>query len=200
MIKLTNFSLEMDELTVFEDINFYFGHQAYLLSGSMIKRKSLLLEILAEAFTSYHEGIEYIAESGVAYLPNKKILIEGLSVKQNLEFYAKFYSTPHIKVRVIINHFELEHLLDRKVNTLSADATQLVRIACVLINTKASVYLLDNIFDNLKKNQIDLVKNYLKLICDDSILIFSKHNTHEIEDFNPRVVEIKQKKLVYEEE
>lgn len=200
MIKLTNFSLEMDDLIIFEDVNFYFGRQSYLLAGSMVKRKGLLLEVLAEAFTSYYEGIEYVAESGVAYLPNKKILLEGLSVKQNLEFYAKFYNTPHIKVKVIINHFELGHLLDRKVNTLTTDAIQLVRIACVLINTKASVYLLDNIFNNLKKSQIDIVKNYLKIICKDSILIFSKLNTHEIEDFNPRVVKIEQKKLVYEEE
>lgn len=200
MIKLTNFNLEMDDLTVLENINFYFGRQSYLLAGPMVKRKSLLLEVLAQAFTSYQEGVEYIAESGVAYLPNKKILFDKLTVKQNLEFYAKFYNTPYIKVRVIVNNFEFEHLLNQRVSTLTADMTQLVRIACVVLNTNASVYLLDNIFENLKKSQIDLVKNYLKLISDDSIMIFSKLNTHEIEDFNPRVVDIKQKKLIYEEE
>lgn len=200
MIKLNNFNLEMDDLTVLENINFFFGRQAYLLSGSMVKRKSLLLQVLAHAFVYYQEGVEYVAESGVVYLPENQILIEEMSVKHNLEFFARFFNTPPIKFKVIVNNFELDNILDRKVSSLSPDMYQLVRISCAMLNTSASVYLLDNIFNNLKKNQIDIVKNYLKLMASNSVLIFSKLNTHEIEEFNPRVIEIKQKKLVYVED
>lgn len=200
MIKLTNFNLVMDDITVLEDINFFFGRQTYLLAGTMVKRKSLLLDVLAHAYVYFEQGIEYSAESGIIYLPNKKILIDGITVKQNLEFFARFFNTPSIKIKVIVNNFELDHILDRKVNTLSADMRQLVRISCVMLNTSASVYLLDNIFDNLNKSQIDIVKNYLNLVSSNSMIIFSKLNTHEIEEFNPRIIEIKNKKLVYVED
>lgn len=199
MIKLTNFNLKMDDLVVLEDVNFYFGHQTYLLGGSMFKRKSLLVDVLAEGFTTYQDGVEYIAESGIVYLPNKKILIENLTVKQNLDFFAKFFNTSNIKSRVIINHFELDNILDRRVNTLTPDMIQLARISCTMLNVNASVYLLDNIFDRLNKSQIDLVKDYLKLVASKSIIIFAKLNTHEIEEFNPRIITINQKKLVYGE-
>lgn len=190
----------MDDITVLEDINFFFGRQTYLLAGTMVKRKSLLLDVLAHAYVYFEQGIEYSAESGIIYLPNKKILIDGITVKQNLEFFARFFNTPSIKIKVIVNNFELDHILDRKVNTLSADMRQLVRISCVMLNTSASVYLLDNIFDNLNKSQIDIVKNYLSLVSSNSMIIFSKLNTHEIEEFNPRIIEINNKKLVYVED
>lgn len=200
MIKLNKFNLKMDDLTVLEDIDFFFGRQAYLLSGPMVKRKSLLLEVLSHAFVYYQKGVEYVAESGVIYLPDNQFLIEGMTVKQNLEFFARFFNTPKIKYKVIVNNFELDNILDRKINSLSPDMEQLVRISCAMLNTTASVYLLDNIFNHLNKSQIDLVKNYLKLMTSNCIIIFSKLNTHEIEEFNPRVIEIKQKKLVYVED
>lgn len=200
MIKLNKFNLKMDDLTVLEDIDFFFGRQSYLLSGPMVKRKSLLLEVLSHAFVYYQKGVEYVAESGVIYLPDNQFLIEGMTVKQNLEFFARFFNTPKIKYKVIVNNFELDNILDRKINSLSPDMEQLVRISCAMLNTTASVYLLDNIFNHLNKSQIDLVKNYLKLMTSNCIIIFSKLNTHEIEEFNPRVIEIKQKKLVYVED
>lgn len=198
MIKLTNYNLVMDDLIVLEDINFYFGRETYLLAGPMVKRKTLLIDELAHSYISYHQGIQYVAERGVVYLPNTKILIEGLTVKQNLEFFAKFFGTSNLKMRVIINNFELDNILDRKINSLTPDLKQLVRISCVILNVGASVYLFDNIFDNLIKSQIDLVKDYLKMIASSSTIIFSKLNTHEIEEFNPRIIKIENKKLVYE--
>lgn len=198
MIRLQNYNLIMDDLVVLENINFYFGRETYLLAGPMVKRKRLLIDQLAQSYTSYHDGIEYFAESGVVYLPNNKILIEGLTVKQNLEFFARFFNTSNLKMRVIINNFELENILNREINSLTPDLKQLVRISCVILNVQASVYIFDNIFNNLNKSQIDLVKDYLKMIASNSTIIFSKLNTHEIEEFNPRVIKIENKKLVYE--
>lgn len=197
MIKLTNYNLTMDDNLVFDNVDFFFGRQTYLLAGQMHKRKSLLISELARAFVEYTPGVDFVLETGIGYLPNNRFLIESLTVKQNLEFFTKFFNIPSIKIKVIINHFELENIANRKVNSLTPDLIQLVRIACVFLNTKASVYLLDNIFNNLNKGQIDLVKNFLKLLEGDNTIIISKLNTHEIEEFNPRIIEIVDKKLVY---
>lgn len=200
MLKLSKLSLEMDDIQVFEDVNFNFGRQTYLLSGQMYKRKSLLLNEIANSYIEYNPYITYTAENGVAYLPNNRFLIEGLTVKQNLDFFAKFFNTPAIKLRVLINHFELDNIVNRRVNSLTPDLIQLVRISCVLLNSTATVFLFDNIFNNLSKSQIDLVKDFLKRLEHENTLIFAKLNTHEIEDFNPRIINIVDKKLVYEGE
>lgn len=200
MLKLSKLSLEMDDIKVFENINFNFGRQTYLLAGQMYKRKSLLLNEIASSFIVYNPHITYSAENGVAYLPNYQFLIETLTVKQNLDFFTRFFNTPAIKLRVLINHFELDNIVNRRVNSLTPDLIQLVRISCVLLNSTATIFLFDNIFINLNKSQIDLVKDFLKRLEHDNTLIFAKLNKHEIEDFNPRIITIVDKRLVYEEE
>ncbi|WOO89212.1 hypothetical protein R2F61_00490 [Mollicutes bacterium LVI A0078] len=199
MIKLKNANIMLDDLTVLEDINFNFGRETYLLAGRMVKRKNALLEELAFAASKYNPNIKYHAENGVVYLPTNPILIEGLTVKQNIQFYSRFFGTTHMKVKVLINHFEIENILERKVKGLNVDVIKLVQVICVFLNTEATVYLLSDPFANLNKYQIDLIKTYLKQIERDITIIFSKLNSHEIEEFKPRIIEIKDKKLVFEE-
>ncbi|WOO87457.1 hypothetical protein RZE82_00530 [Mollicutes bacterium LVI A0039] len=199
MIKITNLNMYMDDQIVLEDINMYFGRETYLLNGQMHKRKTLFIDKLATSFIKYNSNIEYVGESGIVYLPRYQILMQDLTVQQNIDFFAKFFNTPSIKVKVIINHFELDNFLNRKIDSLSSDTKQLVRIVCVFLNINASVYLLDNITEHLSRAQIDLVKMYLKQVDTNCTLIFSKLNSHGIEEFNPRILNIVDKKFVYEE-
>lgn len=199
MIKLKNANIILDDLIVLEDINFNFGRETYLLAGRMVKRKNALLEELAFAASKYNPNIRYHAENGVVYLPTNPILIEGLTVRQNIQFYSRFFGTTHMKVKVLINHFEIENILERKVKGLNVDVIKLVQVICVFLNTEATVYLLNDPFANLNKYQIDLIKTYLKQIERDITIIFSKLNSHEIEEFKPRIIEIRDKKLVFEE-
>ncbi len=199
MIKLINTNIILDDLVVLEDINFNFGRETYLLAGRMVKRKSALLEELARSASKYNPSIKYHAENGVVYLPANPILIEGLTVRQNIMFYSRFFATSSMKTKVLINHFEVENILDRKIKGLNNDVIQLVQVICVFLNTEATVYLLNDPFANLNKYQIDLIKSYLKQIERDITIIFSKLNSHEIEEFKPRIIEIREKKLVFEE-
>lgn len=200
MIELKNYTMKLDDQVVLSNINFHFGKQTYLLKGHMHKRKSKLLNELAKGFTSYNQGIKFSNESGIAYLPNKQFLLENLTVKQNLDFFGKFFNAQSIKIKVISNHFELDDIANRQVTSLSLGVRQLLRIACVCLNTHASIYLFDDLFNSLSKSQIDIVKKYLKLIELDNTIIISKLNKHEIEDFKPRLIQIVNKKLQYEGE
>lgn len=198
MIKISDLSLKLENQVVLEDVNLYLGKETYLLTGTMYKRKSIIINELARAANVYNKNILYNYENEIAYLPNKQILMTNLTVKQNLEFFAKFFKTIASDERKIIDHFDLYNILERKVDSLTFDLKQLVRIACVFLNTNASVYLLDNVFEHLNKSQIDLVKSYLYPIKDETTIIFSKSNVIGIEEFNPRILNIVNKKLVYE--
>lgn len=199
MINIDKLNLYLDDQLVFEDISFYFGRQMYILTGNLKKRKSLFISELADSYLSYNQSITYIAERGIVYLPTTKILIEPLTVKQNLDFFGKFFGTSYYKINVIIHHFELEPFLNRRVNSLTNDIKQLVRIACVILNTNATVYLFDDLFIHLNKHQMDLVKDFFKTIETNSTIIIAKNNAIGLEEFNPRLVVIENKKLVFEE-
>lgn len=199
MIKITNLSLSIDDQRVFRDININFGREIYLLSGQMVKRKTKLISEIAEAYIKYNEHIVFIGEPGLVYLPNYDILLENLTVKQNLDFFAKFFKTAPIKIKVLANHFELDNIINRKVNSLTSDLKQLVKLVCVLLNTKASIYLLDDFTKHLNRNQIDIVKAYIKHLKHDITVIMSKSSIHGVEDLKPRILAIKDRKLYYEE-
>ncbi len=199
MINLNNLNLSLDDIPVFEDTNFHFGREMYILTGTMRKRKSLLISELADAYLSYNKSISYVAERGIVYLPTTKMLIESLTIKQNLDFFANFFNTSYYKVSEIVHHFELDSILNRKVNSLTSDIKQLVKIACVFLNTDASVYLLDDLFIHLNKHQMDIVKDYFKTIKQTSTIIIAKNNIVGLEEFNPRLVKIENKQLVFEE-
>lgn len=198
MVELRNFDLYIDEQKVLSNININFGKEAYLLSGRLYKRKSMLLNTIANSFKSYTPRIKFSFETDISYLPNSKFLFEALDVKDNIYFYSKLFDVSDDHVQEIIQLFGLETYLKRKIYSLPNDLRQLVRIACVLVNNNASVLLLDNLFENLNKSQISIVKSYIKDKKSKCTLIFSKLNNHEIEEFNPRILTIEDKNLIFE--
>lgn len=199
MIKLKDFNLEMNDTFVLENVDFNFGKETYIIIGSLFKRKSLLLDSLAKAFVERNQGVKYAFEKSIVYLPKSDILFNKLSVKQNIDFYSNFFGIKASFKNSLIEHFELTSILDRSIYSLTSDLKQIVKIVCAFLNNKASVYILDSPFDNLSKSQIYMVKEYLKTIRNNSTIIISKQNIFGLEDFSPRIINIKDKKLVFEE-
>lgn len=200
MIKISNYDLIMDGQIAIENININFGHETYLLAGHMNKRKAALINEIANSYAVYNEQIQYLAESGIVYLPNHKMLIENLTVRQNIEFFARFFRANASTSQKIISHFEIDNIMNRYISSLSPDHIQIVRIICAFHNTQASVYLLENLFADLNQNQISQVKDYLLPFRNQAIIIIAKTNAHQIEEFNPRVIKIENKNLCFEEQ
>lgn len=199
MIKLKDFNLEMNDQFVLENVDFNFGKETYVIIGSLFKRKSLLLDSLAKAFVERNQGIKYAFENSIVYVPKSDILFNKLSVKQNIDFYSNFLKVKTSFKNSLIEHFELDGILDRSIYSLTSDLKQVVKVVCAFLNKKASVYILDSPFDNLSKSQIYMVKEYLKTIKNNSTIIISKQNILGLEGFSPRIVNIQNKKLVFEE-
>ena len=111
-------------------------------------------------------------------------LPKRLSVKQNLEIYARLYNVVNIKKRLeeIFEYFNLEKLLNKKVGELSSGQKTRVSLAKALLN-KPKLLLLDEPTASLDPVTAEFLRefiiNYKKK--NDISIIFSSHNMLEVE-------------------
>ena len=111
-------------------------------------------------------------------------LPKRLSVRQNLEIYARLYNVVDIKKRLeeIFEYFNLEKLLYKKVGELSSGQKTRVSLAKALLN-KPKLLLLDEPTASLDPVTAEFLRefiiNYKKK--NDISIIFSSHNMVEVE-------------------
>ncbi|MEC6997447.1 MAG: ABC transporter ATP-binding protein [Pseudomonadota bacterium] len=111
-------------------------------------------------------------------------LPKRLSVRQNLEIYARLYNVVDIKKRLeeIFQYFNLEKLLNKKVGELSSGQKTRVSLAKALLN-KPKLLLLDEPTASLDPVTAEFLRefiiNYKKK--NDISIIFSSHNMLEVE-------------------
>ena len=111
-------------------------------------------------------------------------LPKRLSVRQNLEIYARLYNVVDIKKRLeeIFEYFNLEKLLNKKVGELSSGQKTRVSLAKALLN-KPKLLLLDEPTASLDPVTAEFLRefiiNYKKK--NDISIIFSSHNMLEVE-------------------
>lgn len=195
MITVSKLDVILDDRVVLEDCNINFGKQTYIITGGLYKRESAFLEKLAMAYRFYNPHITYSSESGVCYLPTNKILIDNFTVIQNLYYYLNFYKVDKIAAENIIVEFNLEDIRNRKVSTLNRGQKQVVRICCAIVNSEASVVILDEPFRDLARSESNALKQYLRNMQNKKTIIFTKTNTNNVEDLNARQININKRKL-----
>jgi ABC-2 type transport system ATP-binding protein len=114
-----------------------------------------------------------------------------LSVWQNLEIYARLYSVPERRARIeeLLAFFEVAHLRDRAVGTLSSGETARVNLCKALLN-RPRVLLLDEPTASLDPDAADRARTNFKAIraSGDVTLLYTSHNMAEVEDLCDRVV------------
>lgn len=189
MISLQNYTIEIDDRIVVKDANISFGRKTYLIAGDLYKRKTTLLRDIAASFHNYNPQVRYYSESGIIYLPDEQILINNFTVLQNLNYYSLVFKTNKDYIDVIIKDFDLYQILHKNIRTLTTEHKQMVRIACAMLNEKASVILLDNPFNNLQQSDIDLIKAHLNKFVRIKTIIILKNTIHNLEEFEPTILE-----------
>ncbi|HZR98582.1 MAG TPA: ABC transporter ATP-binding protein [Chloroflexota bacterium] len=114
-----------------------------------------------------------------------------LTVWQNLEIYARLYSVPDRRARIgeLLAYFEVAHLRNRPVGTLSSGETARVNLCKALLN-RPRVLLLDEPTASLDPDAADRARTSFKEIRagGDITLLYTSHNMAEVEDLCDRVV------------
>ena len=107
-----------------------------------------------------------------------------LTVRQNLLFYGRLYSVPHLGRRIdeIAEHMQVAPFLDRPAGKLSAGQKTRVALAKALIN-KPAVLLLDEPTASLDPDTADWVRSYLEDYRRETgaTILLASHNMGEVE-------------------
>ena len=126
-------------------------------------------------------------------------LPKKLTVKQNLEIYARLYGVKQISNRILemSEDLNLKDLLNKKTGELSSGQKNRVSLAKSLIN-KPKLLFLDEPTASLDPDVGDFVREYLEKYKNKNELtiLLASHNMREVERLCDSIVMMKQGKIV----
>ena len=126
-------------------------------------------------------------------------LPKKLTIKQNLEVYARLYGVKEVKERIeeTIEDLKLKNFLDKKTGELSSGQKNRVALAKSLIN-KPKLLFLDEPTASLDPDVGDFVREYIEKYKKNNELtiLLASHNMKEVERLCNKVVMMKQGKIV----
>lgn len=148
-VKVEHVGKHYHRTQVLEDINFQVSSgESVAIVGKNGCGKSTLLRILAGVYPADTGSIQYfgttMGKSSDAcrkycgYVPQENPLLEELSVKDNLKFWSGGKKT---NLETIIRQFELEEMMQVKVEKLSGGMKRRLAIACALLELPPIVLL-----------------------------------------------------------
>ncbi len=124
-----------------------------------------------------------------------------LTVRQNLEIYARLYGVKdfHRRIAELLAYFEVTHLRDRPAGTLSSGETARVNLCKALLN-RPRVLFLDEPTASLDPDAADRTRTHFKEIRAESgvTMLYTSHNMAEIEDLCDRVIFIHEGRVLAE--
>ena len=126
-------------------------------------------------------------------------LPKKLTVKQNLEVYARLYGVENIQERIyeMIEDLGLQKLLEKKTGELSSGQKNRVALAKSLIN-KPKLLFLDEPTASLDPDVGDFVREYIEKYKRNNglTMLLASHNMREVERLCNKVIMMKQGKIV----
>ena len=126
-------------------------------------------------------------------------LPKKLTVKQNLEVYARLYGVTEIKKRIdeMASNLNIKDFLNKKTGELSSGQKNRVALAKSLIN-KPKLLFLDEPTASLDPDVGDFVREYIEKYKKNNELtiILASHNMREVERLCNKIVMMKQGEIV----
>lgn len=175
MLTCNKLTLIKNNKTIFHDLGFALGTGSVLvITGGNGSGKTSLLKIIAGIIKPQAGeilwgdfAVEQIREDfygDMQFIGHKNFLKSQLSVKENIEFYAKLSDT-QMAVNSALSFFDLNDISHEQVKNLSAGVQQRVRLS-LLLACPATLWLLDEPSTNLdqfyKEKLHGLIKTRIK--------------------------------------
>jgi ABC-2 type transport system ATP-binding protein len=122
-----------------------------------------------------------------------------LTVRQNLEVYARLYGVPDRQARIheLVHDLALEPLVDRPTNRLSAGQKTRLALAKALVN-RPELLILDEPTASLDPDTADRLRGVLARYARQTgaTILMASHNMHEVEQLCDEVLLIQAGRLV----
>lgn len=190
-IEIKNVSKKFKNNLVLDKVNLTFttGH-IYGLKGQNGSGKSVFLKILAGLYTPSEGEVLFDNKKfnpKKEYPPNMRALIENPTFFANMTGYENLKLLAKIQGKIsdkeILEALELVNLIsekDKKYNKYSLGMKQKLGIAQVFMENP-EILILDEVFNGLEENTVLKLKDYLKEIKKEKIIIITSHQKEDLE-------------------
>ena len=133
----------------------------------------------------------------IGYLAENNPLYPEMYVREFLEFIANIHQVenPAVRIQEVIEWVGLQKEAHKKIQELSKGYQQRVGIALAILNDP-KILILDEPTSGLDPNQRDEIRDLIKSLQKNRIILFSSHLLSEVEAICDRVLLIHQGKLV----
>lgn len=162
LIRVDKLVFERWFIPIFEALSFTVTRAEILLvRGSNGSGKTTLLRLLA-GLLQPTEGQVIMPQLPIAWLGHKLGIKDSLSVRENLQFLARFYGhepTPDLLANSI-EQVDLNRVADQDAGSLSAGQRKRCALAALLFQPQA-IWLLDEPYSNLDEHGVRIVDNLL---------------------------------------
>jgi ABC-2 type transport system ATP-binding protein len=140
------------------------------------------------------------AKKLIGYLPESNPLYKDLYVKEYLQFLGNVHQVHDLSKRIkeLIDFLQLGLMQHKKIGELSKGYQQRLGIAAAMIHHPA-LLLLDEPTSGLDPNQLIEIREVIKQISKQSMILFSSHILQEVAAVCNRVLVMHQGKLVSNE-
>ena len=140
---------------------------------------------------------EIVTKNNIGYLAENNPLYKEMDVNEYLYFIAELYKTKNKKeiINSLIKKTGLENERTKKIEQLSKGFKQRVGIAASLINDP-KVLILDEPTTGLDPNQLKEIRNLIKEVGKEKIVLLSTHILQEIPKICNHIIIINKGKIV----
>jgi ABC-2 type transport system ATP-binding protein len=136
-----------------------------------------------------------ITQKQIGYLPEHNPLYSEMYVKEYLNFNAEIYKVSKNRISEIIDSVGLASHAGKKIKELSKGYRQRVGLAAALLHDP-EVLILDEPTTGLDPNQLIDIRNLIKKVGQNKIVLFSTHIMQEVEAVCNRVIIIDNGRIV----
>lgn len=200
IIRISNLSAKYGKNYVLNNINLDIDKsQSICVLGENSSGKSTFLKCICK-LKKYEGKIEYANNLKIFYLPQDSILIEELSVLDNMKLFLEDIKGVHNDE--IVLEFGLDKIFNKKVKTLSGGVKRKVSL-CIALMEENDILILDEPFVSLDNKHRQLFLSKLKNKVDlGQTVIYTTHlndtitiASHKFYLLNGSLEELKNEKI-----
>ena len=205
-LEIINLSKKFGEQTALKNININIEKSEIIgLLGPNGAGKSTLMKSIVGALNIDEGQIlfqgkditenEVESKKNIGFLPENNPLYNEMYVKEYLDFVANIHQTAKDQIDKIIDLVGITPEKSKKIGQLSKGYKQRVGLAQAILH-KPNLLILDEPTNGLDPNQIIEIRNVIKEIGKDKIVILSTHIMQEVEALCSRVILINEGQII----
>ena len=191
VIKGISFSLEKGEITGFLGLNGAGKTTTMkMITGATIPDRG---SIKINGLSLDSQLIE--AQKNIGYLPEHNPLYLEMYVREYLQFVADIYKVEKVKIEEVIQKTSLTSHANKRIEELSKGYRQRVGLAAAILHDP-NVLILDEPTTGLDPNQIIEIRQIIKDLGKEKIILLSCHIMQEIQAMCDRVIILHQGEII----